>query len=287
MLKRRLQIKNSLTGDCKLLLASGHYRTIHHITPADYLINKEGKPIKVKEVRFAGRKQIINIHTEAWHEPIIVSEDQKIITSDDDKIIIPSGNIIQWTGLTVNNEISFTYEYGFVLGLLVLAGMISEKNMMLLVKTDTQLTAVKHLNRCLSSVICIRDIEIMEGKCLIKYKIDKQSIPSTILNIVANKTLDDDILNPTRKDYVKGIKHGISFALKYTDKLGKPYSMEYINMLCNWINIVYSENDDNKHIKYYLEKFSIRDRVWDVILANSHETFIVNNLLCVSQDIEI
>lgn len=286
LIRRSLKIKNSLSGQCNVLLASGHYRKINHLSPSDYVINREGKAVKVKEVRFAGRKPLMNINTEAWHESVVVSEDQKIITDSDNNIILPSAKIIEWDCSNSNKDISFTYEYGFVFGLLLLSGMISDKNVVLLVKTDTLIASIKLLNRCLSSIISIRDIEIMEGTCLIKYMIDKHSVPKIILDILTNKTLNDDIFNPCKKEYIKGIKNGISFALKNTDKLDKPYTMDHINLICDWINLVYSDDNKNRHIKFFLDDIFIRDRVWDVILENKHETFIVDNILCVSQDIE-
>lgn len=299
MLRTSLKIENSLSGECKLLLASGHYRTIHHITSKDYLINRDGKPVKVKEVRFAGKKPLMNINSEAWHEPIIVSEDQKIITDSNEHIIIPSTKVIQWRRNYKTEPcesshkdkppyeyISFTYEYGFVLGLLLLSGMISDKNIVLLIKNDTLIESVKLLNRCLSSIILIRDIEIIEGKCILKYMIEKNSVPKNILDMMINKTINEDIFNPCKKDYIKGLKNGISFALKNSERLDKLYTMDHINLLCDWVNLVYSNDDNNRHIKFYLDSIFIRDRVWDIILENKHETFIMNNILCISQDIQ-
>ncbi len=281
--RMNLKIKNGLTNDCNILLSSGHYKPLIHITPADYLINKDGKLVKVKEIRYAGKKQLMTINSEAWHLPIIISEDQKIITNSD-RIILPSSKNIQWTGITYNDAITYNFEFGFVLGLLVASGMVSEKNVVLLIKTESFVSSIKQLNRCLSSVICIKDIEILEGKCLIKYIIEKNSIPHCILDILKTKHIPDDIYNPFRIEYINGIKEGLSFAVRFTDRLDK--SFDNINSLCNWINLVFPTTDETKQIKYYVEKTDMFDRVWNIILEKQEETFITNNLVCVSSHIE-
>lgn len=285
MIRRSLKIKDSITGESNLLVSTGHYRLLREIRPSDYLINKDGQKVKVKEIRYAGKKQLINIHSEAWNTPITVSEDQKIIADDSNHIILPSSKIIQWDK-TNNTSIDYTFEYGFVLGLLIFGGMISDKNIILLIRTDANLSLIKKVNRCLSNIICIKDIEIAEGSCIIKYIIDKQSIPKPILDILMTKTIPDEIYNPCKTTYIDGIKQGIACALEISDRLDKPYIKDYMMMLCNWINLTYSQNNDNKHIKFFLEKFSLHDRVWNIILENPHDTFIVNNIACVSSYIE-
>ena len=82
-------------GDTKILMANGIYKNIEDISEEDYVINKNGKPVKVLKKINNGVKNFINIKTNNWHNKTYVTPEHNYWIGDfsslNDKTIASSG----------------------------------------------------------------------------------------------------------------------------------------------------------------------------------------------------
>ena len=68
--------------DTKVLMANGVYKKINQIDEGEYVINKDGKPVKVLNVINKGKKEVLKIQTNNWHKDIFVTPDHQYWIGD-------------------------------------------------------------------------------------------------------------------------------------------------------------------------------------------------------------
>jgi hypothetical protein len=69
-------------GDTKVLMANGTYQNISDITPGEYVINREGKSVKVLNVINKGVRKTVKIKTNNWYEETYVTPDHRYWIGD-------------------------------------------------------------------------------------------------------------------------------------------------------------------------------------------------------------
>ena len=70
------------TQDTKVLMADGTYRNINKVKTDEYVINKNGKPVKVLNVIDQGKKEVLKITTNNWHKDIFVTKNHEYWIGD-------------------------------------------------------------------------------------------------------------------------------------------------------------------------------------------------------------
>ena len=70
------------TSSTKVLMANGLYKNINTIIPGEYVINRDGQPVKVNKVINNGFKKVIKIQTTGWHEDIYVTPNHQYWIGD-------------------------------------------------------------------------------------------------------------------------------------------------------------------------------------------------------------
>ncbi len=80
-------IKGGIGGGCfikdtRVLMADGTYQNINEIKKGDYVINKDGKPVKVINVMNQGIKNVLKINTNNWHNETYVTPDHRYWIGD-------------------------------------------------------------------------------------------------------------------------------------------------------------------------------------------------------------
>ncbi len=70
------------TKDTRILMANGTYQNINEINIGDYVINKDGKPVKVINVMNQGVKEVLKINTNNWHNETYVTPDHRYWIGD-------------------------------------------------------------------------------------------------------------------------------------------------------------------------------------------------------------
>lgn len=80
-------IKSGIGGGCftkdtRVLMADGTYININKIKIGDYVINKDGTPVKVINVMNQGIKEVLKINTNNWHNETYVTPDHKYWVGD-------------------------------------------------------------------------------------------------------------------------------------------------------------------------------------------------------------
>lgn len=280
---KKLSISNSLPNNSSILLPSGKYTHLKLLKPGDKVLNNNGKKITVKEVRYAGRKKMIDITTEAWHCAFKISEDQTF-KSENGSLLLPSSSHFQWE-YKRDHSIKYSYHTGYTVGFLLASSLVSGKNIVSLVKVTTTLNKIKELNNCLAQALSIKDIRLEEGSHLVEYIIDKESLQHIILTALETKAIPDPLLNPFSKQYMKGLSKGLEFAIVNTETVyDKKIRTNSVNLLCDWLNITCpgaNTDDHEKRVLYYSTP-SEKDFAWDLILDDGEDTFIANNMVCVS-----
>jgi IMP dehydrogenase/GMP reductase len=68
--------------DTKVLMANGTYRNINKVKVDEYVINKDGKPVKVLNVMNQGEKDVLKITTNNWHNDIFVTKNHEYWIGD-------------------------------------------------------------------------------------------------------------------------------------------------------------------------------------------------------------
>jgi len=84
------------TKDTRVLMADGTYMNINKITVGDYVINKDGEPVKVLNVMNQGIKKVLKINTNNWHDATYVTPDHRYWVGD---LSTSSYNSIQSSGI--------------------------------------------------------------------------------------------------------------------------------------------------------------------------------------------
>ena len=84
------------TEDTKVLMSDGTYRNINKIKVDEYVINKDGKPVKVLNVINQGKKEVLKITTNNWHKDIFVTKNHEYWIGD---LSTSSYNSIQNSGI--------------------------------------------------------------------------------------------------------------------------------------------------------------------------------------------
>ena len=70
------------TKDTRILMADGTYQNINEIKIGDYVINKDGKSVKVINVMNQGIKEVLKINTNNWHNETYVTPDHRYWIGD-------------------------------------------------------------------------------------------------------------------------------------------------------------------------------------------------------------
>jgi len=70
------------TKDTRILMADGTYQNINEINVGDYVINKDGKPVKVINIMNQGIKEVLKINTNNWHNETFVTPDHRYWIGD-------------------------------------------------------------------------------------------------------------------------------------------------------------------------------------------------------------
>ena len=82
-------------GDTRILMSNGTYKNIEDISEEDYVINKNGKSVKVLKKINNGVKNFINIKTNNWHTKTYVTPEHNYwigdLTTSNDKTIANHG----------------------------------------------------------------------------------------------------------------------------------------------------------------------------------------------------
>jgi IMP dehydrogenase/GMP reductase len=82
--------------DTKVLMANGLYKNINEIKIGEYVINKDGKAVKVLNVMNQGKKEVLKVSTNNWHEDIYVTRDHRYWIGD---LSNSSMNTVQSAGI--------------------------------------------------------------------------------------------------------------------------------------------------------------------------------------------
>jgi IMP dehydrogenase/GMP reductase len=82
-------------GNTRVLMATGIYKNIKDIKVNDYVINKDGKAVKVLKVMNQGVKPVLKISTNNWHDDTYVTNDHRYwigdLSTSSKKAILSSG----------------------------------------------------------------------------------------------------------------------------------------------------------------------------------------------------
>lgn len=79
----KVGIGSCFTKDTRILMASGIYKNICDIKIGDYIINKNGKSVKVLNVINQGQKQVSKVRFNNWHSDCYITSDHKFWIGDD------------------------------------------------------------------------------------------------------------------------------------------------------------------------------------------------------------
>lgn len=71
-----------LTGDTRILMADGTYKNILNVKTNDRVINKDGKPVTVKQQFQSGYKKVQEVKTSCFHKPLRITPDHKCFIGD-------------------------------------------------------------------------------------------------------------------------------------------------------------------------------------------------------------
>ena len=69
-------------GDTRILMSNGTYKNIEDILEGDYVINQNGKSVKVLKKINNGIKNFINIKTNNWHTKTYVAPEHNYWIGD-------------------------------------------------------------------------------------------------------------------------------------------------------------------------------------------------------------
>lgn len=83
-------------GNTRVLMATGIYKNIKDIKVNDYVINKDGKPVKVLNVMNQGVKPVLKVTTNNWHDDFYVTKDHRYWIGD---LSTSSNNCIMSSGI--------------------------------------------------------------------------------------------------------------------------------------------------------------------------------------------
>jgi hypothetical protein len=89
------------TEDTRVLMATGIYKNINQINVGEYVINKDGKPVRVKNVINQGPKNIFKITTNNWHDDIFVTGNHQYWIEDTNNIYYDS---VGETDITIQTD---------------------------------------------------------------------------------------------------------------------------------------------------------------------------------------
>lgn len=98
--------------DTQVLMADGNYRGISKIKAGEYVINRNGKPVKVLKVLNKGFREVRKIRTSNWYKPTYVTPDHNYYIGDLTQL---SYNTIQSKGIAAllrrdrKNRSNFTW----------------------------------------------------------------------------------------------------------------------------------------------------------------------------------
>lgn len=70
------------TESTKVLMSDGTYKNINKIIPGEYVINRDGKSVKVNAVINNGFKKVLKVRTSNWAEPFYVTPNHQYWVSD-------------------------------------------------------------------------------------------------------------------------------------------------------------------------------------------------------------
>lgn len=71
-----------LSADTKILMASGIYKNIIDVQPGDFVINKDGNPVKVINTFYSGKKKVSKVKHNAFYNPLLITNDHQVRVSD-------------------------------------------------------------------------------------------------------------------------------------------------------------------------------------------------------------
>ena len=274
---------NSLPDNTFILTSTGKFRQLKYLKPGQKVINNYGASVAIKDIRYAGLKKTYQLTSEAWHGKFNISDDHVFLKSST-FLELPNPEKIRWE-FQRDNVLKYTYYTGYTIGFLLVSALVSKDAVVCLIKTAAQISKLKELNNCLASALCIKDIRLEEGSHTIEYIIHKASLPAIVLTALQSKDLPEALLNPYAKQYILGLSKGVDFALCNTvsvdDKLKT--TRAHVNMLCDWLNLVRPSVDGNvKKVMYFAEPAE-KSITWDILLEGKDDTYIANNIVCVSQ----
>ena len=102
-------------GDTRILMSNGTYKNIEDISEEDYVINKNGKPVKVLKKINNGVKNFINIKTNNWHTKTYVTPEHNYwigdLTTSNDKTIASSSKAKLLDQLTKTSPPTSKYKW--------------------------------------------------------------------------------------------------------------------------------------------------------------------------------
>lgn len=71
-----------LAADSRILMANGQYKNIADLQIGDYVINKDGYPVKVIKTIYSGKKKVSKLKHNAFYKPLIITNDHQVRVSD-------------------------------------------------------------------------------------------------------------------------------------------------------------------------------------------------------------
>lgn len=71
-----------LAAGTRILMANGTYKNLIDIQTGDYVINKDGNPVKVINTFYSGKKKVSRVKHNAFYNPLIITNDHQVRVSD-------------------------------------------------------------------------------------------------------------------------------------------------------------------------------------------------------------
>lgn len=80
-------VKAGIGGGCfaagtKVLMANGFYKDIESVNPGEFVINKDGKPVKVLNAFCTGKRKVVKLRNNIFYEDTYVTPDHKFWIGD-------------------------------------------------------------------------------------------------------------------------------------------------------------------------------------------------------------
>lgn len=236
--------------DTRVLMANGQYKNINTIQVGEYVINREGNPVKVLNVINSGFKNTIAFETDLWHAPTYVTPDHRywsninnnnewieIDSIDNNKVLMPKN--INWKLDGIYNNLNFipNYNNGFIFATVLKNNKCWQK------KNDLDLSTFTINN---SNVMTL----FKKAICEENYKLSYQEMPNGFYKIISLDCLNE-YDNFIRDIYTK---------LTLTDRLPSEYyyiNTDYIRGLYDGLcDRLFNETTNENHFSSYSENLT-------------------------------